>query len=178
VNASRHRLLRLVPRDGEGCFALDYVPGELDDPRRRLVKELKAGSDATAEAAAVLLAAALADLVTAGPITLVAIPGHRAAHSAITEGLCVRVARLLPSARHRARLVRRVHDVPQSAIAVVRPSIDEHLASLEVTAPVAGSVIMVDDVFTHGRVSAACSQLLQDAGAGRIFIACVARTRL
>jgi predicted amidophosphoribosyltransferase len=157
---------------------VDYVPGALDDPRRRLVKELKAGSVAAADAAAALLAAALADVVNAYPGILVAIPGHRVGAAATAEGLCARVAALLPSARHRPHVLRRLYDVPQSSTAPERPSIGEHLASLTVVAPVADTVIMIDDVFTHGRVSGACSQLLQAAGADRVLIACLARTRL
>ena len=176
--ASLRRLLRRAPCDPDGCFAVDYVPGALDDPRRWLVRELKAGSPVAGDAAAVLLAAALADTVAGTPVTLVSIPGHRAAPAVVTEGLCVRLAALLPSAHHRPSVLRRESGIRQSSTAAVRPSIAEHLATLQVIAPVRGSVIMVDDVFTHGRVSAACSQLLEDAGASRVLIACLARTRL
>lgn len=40
------------------------------------------------------------------------------------------------------------------------------------------AVILVDDVFTFGRVSEAAKRLVIDAGAANVLVACLARTRL
>lgn len=39
-------------------------------------------------------------------------------------------------------------------------------------------VILVDHVFTFGRVSESARRLVRDAGAAHVLIACLARTRL
>jgi predicted amidophosphoribosyltransferase len=38
--------------------------------------------------------------------------------------------------------------------------------------------ILIDDVFTYGRVSEAARRLVTDAGAADVLVACLARTRL
>jgi len=39
-------------------------------------------------------------------------------------------------------------------------------------------VVMVDDVFTHGRISSACSDVSLRAGLAEVVITCIARTKL
>jgi hypothetical protein len=40
-----------------------------------------------------------------------------------------------------------------------------------------GSVIMIDDVYTHGRISIACRQLLTEAGTRDIVLGCLSLTQ-
>ena len=169
---------RVHPWDGEGYFAIDYTPGVLDDPRRNLVKALKAGDRGASATAAVLLVRAVAQSPRGGPVSLVAVPGHSAGPNLITEELCARIAAMLPWSRRRFGLIERSRTIRRSATALHRPSIDEHLASMRVTGPISGSVIIVDDVFTHGRITEACREILRDAGGSEIIVAAVARTRL
>jgi len=171
------RLARVRPWDGAGCFAIDYLPGAVDDPRWRLVKGLKAGDVDAAAVGALLLARALDTCGRRGSVSVVAVPGHEATVNLTTEGLCAQLCSILPAVRHRPAVLRRVVPIRRSATAVERPSIEEHLATLRLAAPMAGSVIIVDDVFSHGRITEACSRLLRDAGASEVIVAAVARTR-
>ncbi|MHB8509523.1 MAG: hypothetical protein ACYDGR_12880 [Candidatus Dormibacteria bacterium] len=154
-------LARLRPWDGAGCFAVDYLPGSVDDPRRTLVKRLKAGDPAAMESSVLLLGHALDQRPRPGNVSVVAVPGHAAATNMTTEALCTRLASMLPGVPHRPGALRRVRTLRRSAKAVERPTITEHLDTLRVAVPVRGSVIIVDDVFTHGRVTEACSRLLR-----------------
>jgi len=177
VNRVGPGIVRLNPRDDGGWFAIDYVPGSLDDPRWDLVKALKAGEPGAIQAAAALLARVFLDPPLPGPISLVAVPGHTAGAATVTEDLCRRLAAMLPWCAHRSGIVRRSRTIRRSATSTSRPTIEEHLQKLRVASPVVGSVIIVDDVFTHGRVTEACTRLLRDAGASEVIVAAVARTR-
>jgi predicted amidophosphoribosyltransferase len=174
---STSHLARLRPWNGAGCFAVDYLPGAVDDPRRELVKRLKAGDAAAMASAAQLLAHALDERRRRWAISLVAVPGHAAVINSTTEALCARLAAMLPCVRHRPAAVRRCRAIRRSATAAQRPTVQEHLDTVWVPIPVGGSVIIVDDVFTHGRITDACIRLLRDAGASEVIVAAVARTR-
>jgi len=65
----------------------DYVPGSVDDPRRDLVKRLKAGDPAAMAASALLLSDALDKRPRRGTVSVVAVPGHAAAINRTTETL-------------------------------------------------------------------------------------------
>ena len=175
---SARGLARLRPWDGAGCFAVDYLPGSVDDPRRDLVQRLKAADAAAMAASALLLAHALDKRRRPGPVSVVAVPGHAAAINWTTEALCARLASILPGVRHRPGGLRRFRTIRRSATAVERPTIAEHLDTLWVPIPVGGSVIIVDDVFTHGRIAEACTRLLRDAGASEVIVTAVSRTRI
>jgi predicted amidophosphoribosyltransferase len=175
---SRRHLARLRPWDGAGCFAVDYLPGSVDDPRRDMVKRLKTGDAAAMAVGAQLLAHALEKRPRRGIVSIVGVPGHMAAINPTTEALCARLASIVPGVRHRPDALQRLRPIRRSATAVVRPTIAEHLDTLWVPTPVFGSVIIVDDVFTHGRVTDACARLLRDAGASEVIVAAVARTRI
>ena len=174
---STSHLARLRPWDGAGCFAVDYLPGSVDDPRRDLVKRLKTGDAAATAVSAHLLAHALDKRQRPGRVSVVAVPGHAAVMNWTTEALCARLASILPGIRHRPGGLQRFRPIRRSATAVERPMIEEHLDTLWVPRPVSGSVIIVDDVFTHGRITDACARLLRDAGAREVIVAAVARTR-
>jgi predicted amidophosphoribosyltransferase len=175
---SRNHLARLRPWEGAGCFAVDYLPGSVDDPRWDLVKRLKAGDPAAVAASTHLLAHALDKRPTPGTVSVVAVPGHAAAINPTTEALCAALASVLPGVHHRLGALQRFRPIRRSATAMNRPTIAEHLDTLWMPKPVGGSVIIVDDVFTHGRVSDACARLLRDAGASEVIVAAVARTRI
>jgi hypothetical protein len=85
---------------------------------------------------------------------LIATPGHLAGPpTPALEGLCSRIAALIPGVAHRPAALRRISTIRQSSTCDSRPSISEHLATLAATAQLAGrSIILVDDVFTFGRV--------------------------
>jgi predicted amidophosphoribosyltransferase len=56
--------------------------------------------------------------------------------------------------------------------------LQEHLASLRwCSTPTSRPVIMIDDVFTLGRTSEACRQLVLDASASVVLVACLAKTK-
>ena len=175
---SARGLARLRPWDGAGCFAVDYLPGSVDDPRRDLVKRLKAGDAAAMAASALLLGHALDKRRRRGTVSVVAVPGHAAVINTTTEALCARLAAMLPRVRHRRGVLRRFRPIRRSATALDRPTTEEHLDTLWVPKPVGGSVIIVDDVFTHGRITEACTRLLRDAGTSEVIVAAVSRTRI
>lgn len=55
----------------------------------------------------------------------------------------------------------------------------ERLASLRwCSTQTSSRVIMIDDVFTLGRTSEASRQLVIEAGASDVLVACLAKTRL
>jgi len=174
---SASSLARHRPWEEAGCFALDYPPGALDDPRRDLVKRLKAGDRPAMAVSARLLARVLDTRRRCGTVSVVAVPGHGTAINRTTEALCAALASTLAGVRHRPGVLQRFRPIRRSATSLARPTIAEHLDTLWVPMPVSGSVIIVDDVFTYGRITDACSRLLRDAGASEVIVAAVARTR-
>ena len=180
----REGLRRSRRWDNEGCFALDYLRSESDaEPRRAFVHAVKAGDPAALDDAARLLSVALAErerrlgTLNAG---LMAIPGHLARSATqVPEQLCRRISQQLPWLRHEPGALQRIASVRSSATSANRPSVSEHLESLALAPQVPPQcVILVDDVFTFGRVSEAAKRLVIDAGAANVLVACLARTRL
>ena len=170
--------------DPDGCFALDYLRSEDSaEPRRALVRALKNGNPQALERAASLLAAAIStrDGLRSGhePPLLVAIPGHAATTVATpVDSLCCRLRQLLPWLDQRPGALERAVTIRQSSASSDRPSVVEHIASLRWrSTPPSRRVIMIDDVFTFGRTSEACRQLVLDAGAGVVLLACLAKTK-
>jgi predicted amidophosphoribosyltransferase len=171
--------------DRDGCFALDYLRSEDHfEPRRALVHAFKAGNPRAVERAALLVAGALSTRdrlrVRHEPVLLVAIPGHAATMATTPlESLCRRLQRLLPWLEHRPGALQRTLAIRQSSASSDRPSVAEHLASLRWCSTQASRrVIMIDDVFTLARTSEACRQLVIQAGAGGVLVACLAKTKL
>ena len=171
--------------DRDGCFAFDYLRSEDDaEPRRALVHAFKDGNPQAVERAAVLLAATLStrDFLESAdePLLLVAIPGHAATRvTTPVDRLCRGVQRLLPWLDYRPGALRRSTAMRQSSASSDRPSVAEHLASLQWSStPASRRVIMIDDVFTFGRTSEASRQLVIEAGARDVLVACLAKTKL
>jgi predicted amidophosphoribosyltransferase len=163
---------------------LDYLRSEDHaEPRRALVRALKDGDLQAVERAASLLATALStrDLLRSGqePPILVAIPGHAPTRVATpVHRLCCRLQRLLPWLDHRPGALERTLAIRQSSASSDRPSVAEHLASLRwCSKPTSRRVIMIDDVFTFGRTSEACRQLVGEAGGSVVLVACLAKTK-
>ena len=163
---------------------MDYLRSEDHaEPRRALVRAFKDGIPQAVERAALLLAAALStrDLLRSGhePPLLVAIPGHAATRVATPlDSLCCRLQRLLPWLDHRPGALERTLAIRQSSASSDRPSVAEHLASLRwCSTPTSRRVIMIDDVFTLGRTSEASRQLVLEAGASDVLVACLAKTK-
>jgi hypothetical protein len=149
------------------------------------VRAVKAGDPLAIEAAGRLLSHSLARRESAlrkgmdRPI-LIAAPNHLpAVLPTPQERFCARSSLLLPWLEHRPGALVRTRAIRESSTATVRPTVLEHLRTLACTAPFPGAhVILVDDVFTHGRTTDACRKLLLDAGAGSVVIAALGRTRL
>lgn len=172
--------LRPRPWDEEGCFALDYLPREdPNEPRRDLIRRLKLGDQLAIWRAAHLLAPALEDRIDPHKTVLIPIPGHLPrTRPTGPELICRQLVRLLRGTDFLPNVIVRTAPIRSSATAAVRPALAEHLGSLGCTGLLrCDEVVLVDDVFTVGRTSAACRELLIDAGARRVLIACVARTR-
>jgi phosphoribosylpyrophosphate synthetase len=178
-----------VPRgrswDSDGCFALDYLRSEqAGEPRRALVHALKSGEVRAVNRAAHLMAIALISsrqprFPNSG-FLLIATPGHLAGPpTSALEGLCSRIAALIPGVAHRPAALWRTSSLRQSSTSNIRPSVREHLETLTATDHLAGrSVILIDDVFTFGRVTEASRTRLAEAGARKVIVACLARTLL
>ncbi len=153
------------------------------EPRRALVRAVKDRNPQAVERAASLLAAALStsDFLRSGhePPILVAIPGHAATRVATpVDSLRCRLRQLLPWLDQRPGALERTLAIRQSSASSDRPSVAEHLASLRwCSTPTSRRVIMIDDVFTIGRTSEACRQLVLDAGASVVLVACLAKTK-
>ena len=97
----------------------------------------------------------------------------------VPEQLCWRISRQLPWLQHQPGALQRIVSVRRSATSPTRPSVSEHLQMLALAPQVPSQcVILVDDVFTFGRVSESARRLVRDAGAADVLIACLARTRL
>jgi predicted amidophosphoribosyltransferase len=113
-------------------------------------------------------------------VGLVAIPGHLARRTTdVPEQLCRRICRRLPWLQHEPGALQRIVSVRRSRTSADRRFISEHLQSLAFARqPPARWVILIDDVFTFGRVTEAASRLVLDAGATNVVIACLAKTRL
>jgi predicted amidophosphoribosyltransferase len=163
---------------------LDYLRSEDHaEPRRALVHAFKDGNPRAVERAALLLAAALTsrDLLRLRhqPLLLLAIPGHAATVATTpVESLCRRLQRLLPWLDYRPGALQRTLAIRQSSASTDRPSMAEHLASLRwCSTPASRRVIMIDDVFTLARTSEACRQLVIEAGASEVLVACLAKTK-
>ena len=111
---------------------------------------------------------------------LVPIPGHLAGPAGRPlDLLCRSVAELLPWMTYTPGMLVRTHPVLQSATSTVRPSTEDHIRTLAWTGGRIGySAVVIDDVFTFGRVTSAALEHLKDAGARDIVVACVARTIL
>jgi predicted amidophosphoribosyltransferase len=142
-----------------------------------MVKRLKAWDPAAEAVTARLLAWTLDTRPRRGTFSVVAVPGHRTGINRTTEALCAALASMLPGVRHRPGVLQRFRPIRRSATSLERPTLGEHLDTLRVATPVVGSVIIVDDVFTRGRVTEACARLLRDAGSLEVIVAAVARTR-
>lgn len=173
--------------DGDHCFAFDYLPGHggAQDPRRVFVRAFKAGDMKADRTARELLINGLLErersLLRCGRARLlVPIPGHLAGSAGPPlDRVCRDMAAALPWLLYRAGLLVRDRGVRQSSTNTSRPSIAEHLDSLRWTGGrIHCSVIIVDDVYTHGQTSNACRRLLADAGAAHVAVSCVAVTRL
>lgn len=171
--------------DDVGCFALDYLPGEdRQEKRRAIVRSIKTGDLNAITQGAQLLAALLDERRhvlddTHDRTALIAVPGHGAERPSATEPLCAELARVLPWLDHRPGTIRRHRSIRRSAGAADRPSVAEHLATLRwCGSPGPRRVIIVDDVFTHGRISSACSDVAIRTGVAQIVIAAIARTKL
>jgi predicted amidophosphoribosyltransferase len=111
---------------------------------------------------------------------LVPVPGHLTGPAGRPlDLLCHGVAELLPWMIYTPGILVRTHSVLQSAASKVRPSNEDHVRTLAWTGGRIGySAIVIDDVFTFGRVTSATLEHLKDAGARDIVVACVARTVL
>ena len=181
---SKEGLRRSRRWDDEGCFALDYLRSEGDiEPRRALVPAVKAGNPAALDHAALLMSAAVDERergLRSLRVSLVAIPSHLAwPGTQVTEQLCERISVRLPWLEHRPGVLQRIHSIRSSATSANRPSVAEHLRSLALTAQFDSQrIILVDDVFTFGRVTDSARRLVLTAGATDVQVACLARTRL
>ena len=173
--------------DGRWCFALDYRtgPGMDGDPRRSLIRAFKAGDRRAIHLTGALMIDALLQRATRlggkpGVMHLVPVPGHLTGPAGRPlDLLCRNVAELLPWMTYAPGMLVRTDSVHQSAASKVRPSAEDHVRTLAWTGGRIGySVIVIDDVFTFGRVTGATLEHLKDAGARDIVVACVARTVL
>ena len=167
---------RARPWDGEMCFPLHYVSGSggAGDARRLLIRAFKNGEFWAAGAARSLLRSALLereDRLTrrAAVRWLVPLPGHLAGPAGRPlDRLCQELVSDLPWLAYRPGLLVRTRTIRQSSTNARRPTVDEHSETLCCRSyRIDGSVIMVDDVFTHGHISTACRQLLTRAGGFR-----------
>jgi predicted amidophosphoribosyltransferase len=179
-------LRRRLTWDGRWCFALDYRTGPAmdGDPRRSLIRAFKAGDRRAIHLARALIIDSLlqheARLGGEAVAHLVPVPGHVTGPAGRPlDLLCRGVAELLPWMTYKPGMLIRTQSVHQSAASKVRPSTEDHVRTLAWTGGRIGySVIVIDDVFTFGRVTSATLEHLQDAGARDIVVACVARTVL
>lgn len=179
--------LRARRWDGDHCFPLEYLPGHggAQDPRRVFIRAFKAGDFRADRIARELLINGLLDrersLSRCGSgRLLVPIPGHLAGPAGPPlDRVCRDLAAALPWLLYRPGLLVRDHGVRQSSTNTSRPTVAEHLNSLCWTGGrIHCSVVIVDDVYTHGRTSNACRRLLADAGAAHVAVSCLAVTRL
>jgi len=168
------------------CFALDYIPGSAGagDPRRTLIRAFKRGEAWALDAAHLVLLPALLERESrlarsAAPRLLIPLPGHLpgpAGHQ--LDRLCRELADHLPWLVYRPGLLVRSRSIRQSSTSSLRPTVAEHLDSLcWHGGRITGSVIMIDDVYTHGHISSASRQSLAGAGANDVALACLGLTR-
>ncbi len=187
--ALRAQALELRRRrwDGNSCFALDYVPGcaGIDDPRRTLIRAFKRDEAWALDAARLVLRPAFLeqeDRLTRNAAIrwLVPLPGHLAGSAGHPlDRLCRDLASDVPWIGYRPGLLVRTRTIRQSSANAQRPTVDEHVDTLCCRgARIDGSVIMVDDVYTHGRISTACRQWLTEAGASDVALACLGLSQL
>jgi predicted amidophosphoribosyltransferase len=155
------------------------------DPRRSLIRAFKAGNRRAIHLASALMIDALLQREArlrgkADVLHLVPVPGHLTGPAGRPlDLLCRGVAELLPWMIYTPGILVRTHSVLQSAASKVRPSNEDHVRTLAWTGGRIGySAIVIDDVFTFGRVTSATLEHLKDAGARDIVVACVARTVL
>jgi predicted amidophosphoribosyltransferase len=183
ISARLHRRQR--PWDGLRCFPLDYPtgPAARGDPRRGLVRAFKEGDPRAIHLASDFMSDALLQCGACPNRNterrlLVPVPGHIAGPASQSlDLLCRKVAKLLPSLMYVPDLLVRTQTVRQSAVTRHRPATEEHFETLAWTGGRLGySVILIDDVFTFGRVTTATLHLLQGAGAREVVVACLART--
>ena len=174
--------LRRRPWDGNSCFALDYVPGHAgnDDPRRMLIRAFKRNEAWALDAARLVVLSALLEREgglarSETPRLLIPLPGHLAGPAGHPlDRLCRGLADNLPWLVYRPGLLVRSRSIRQSSTSSLRPTVAEHLESLcWHGGRITGSVIMIDDVYTHGRISTACRQLLTEAGTRDIVLGCL-----
>jgi predicted amidophosphoribosyltransferase len=86
---------------------------------------------------------------------------------------------MLPWLHYRPGALLRTKTVAQSSACLERPTIGEHIDSLQWNGgEISSPVILIDDVFTFGRVSSACRDLLWDASGRDVIVMCLAATRL
>jgi predicted amidophosphoribosyltransferase len=172
--------------DGNLCFALDYVSGcaGTNDPRRTLIRAFKRDEGWALDAARLVLRPALLEredrLIRNSPIRwLVPLPGHLAGPAGLPlDRLCRDLASDVPWLVYLPGLLVRSRTIRQSSASESRPTVDEHRDSLRWRgARITGSVIMIDDVYTHGRISMACRQLLTEAGTRDIVLGCLSLTQ-
>lgn len=146
-------------------------------PIDRLVLRLKYGPEpALADLLGALVWRRLRDRAPAGAVTLVPVPLHRARLRSRGFNQSALIARRIASATgwplsHHVRRVR--HTAPQTGRG--RRARSRNLdGAFRVTAPVAGRVLVIDDVFTTGATSRALTETLAAAGACVVGIWCVA----
>jgi predicted amidophosphoribosyltransferase len=169
--------------DGDHFFALDYPTGlgNAGEDRRVLVRAFKAADPGALRAARRLFLGGLLARERQlcrgrSRYLLVPVPGHRLGPAgAPLHRLCVELGSAMPWLVYDANLLVRKRHIRQSSTSAFRPTIQEHLDSLACTHAIrANPVIMVDDVFTFGRTSDACKQVLSEAGAKGVVVACLA----
>jgi predicted amidophosphoribosyltransferase len=171
--------------NGDHCFALDYPAGAAGrgDPRRALIQAFKKGDIyAIAVARHLLLHAVVQQqptLARAGSSWLVvAAPGHAPGSGSPLESLCAGLSAAVPWLAYRPGLISRRRWIRQSSASLHRPTIEEHIETLE-CAPAAAHkrILIIDDVYTRGNTTAACREMLFEAKATSILIACLSLTR-
>ena len=183
------RALEPRPRQwhGDYFFALTYLPGPTNaaDPRRQLVRGFKAGHQTSLHRARNVL---LAGLMQSEPLMsrdkggwlLVPMPGHVAGPASFPlQHVGDHLASQLQWLRFQPNLLVRTRTIRQSSTTDLRPTFNEHLGTLGWTGPpIDAPAIIIDDVYTLGRTSAACRQILMDAGASCVVVVCLAATSL
>jgi predicted amidophosphoribosyltransferase len=119
-------------------------------------------------------------LARGGPRLLVPIPGHLAGTAGWPlDSVCRSLAASESWLVYRPGLLVRAKTIRQSSASAFRPTFAEHIESLFWSGGrLRSSVIMMDDVYTHGRTSTACRELLLDAGAHDVVLTCLAMTQL
>ncbi|MDI6773311.1 MAG: ComF family protein [bacterium] len=171
------------------CSACNLSPPPFDAARslavyegrlRRAISGLKfRGRKAAAGVLGGLLAAMTPLEITRGVGVVVPVPLHPSrlrARGFNQSELLARPVALMLGVPCAARALRRVHqDRPQVELRACARVGNVRNAFAPGEGTVAGTVLLVDDVFSTGSTAAACALALQDAGADRVVVLTLAR---